>query len=221
MIADAFVSYIVDQTSFNTTHVLKYGSVDTAVSMVNSGNVRSGMSVGNITMKDVISAAPFGNVIGVLKVNGSQLWHILEHSASQHRMGGFLQVSGIRYTFDSNKPNGQRLRCVSIRHSNSLSDWEALDNHSSYSVVITEYLVNGGDNFTMINKEDYTPFEIYDYTVISTYVKMHSPINTRIENRIINSNVHENCGNGGQSRQTNLPINILFIIIAWSLFLIL
>ncbi|CAG2107041.1 unnamed protein product [Medioppia subpectinata] len=181
LMADAFVTHFL-----STQTVQQKGWNAVPMTVVNGGAVRTTINSGNITIKSVMSTAPFGNPLGVLRTTGYSLWQILKHSASQYKLGGFLQVSGIRYEFDSRLPKGNRLKKVRVRCGDCQSPaYEDLDLSKTYSIAISEYLVNGGDNYTMINKTQFTPQKHLDYDVIIDYVKKYSPIITGLEDRII------------------------------------
>ena len=212
MFADAYAHHFIDQT---LSREESWASVAAAV--VNGGSVRSGISVGNITTKDIVSASPFGNQIGILTLKGSKLWQILQHSASQYKLGGFLQVSGIRYQFDSQQPMGQRLISVRIKCSECQTpSYEDLVFNNDYKIVITDYLVKGGDNYTMINRTDFISYQILDYDVVSNYVSKYSPIITPVEDRI--SNKPSVCSGSHNNSMSTLSITNLFIIIAFLYF---
>lgn len=106
---------------------------------------------------------PFNNQIIVLEMDGQTLWDMLENGLSvcteEFPGGRFLQVSGLRYTFDSSKPAGNRL--VSV----TLPDGTALDLDADCQVAVTDYMAGSrtyaegnGDGFTMLNYyDDATP----------------------------------------------------------------
>ena len=52
-----------------------------------------------------------------------------------------LQISGIQYTWDANKPNGEKV--TNIR----LTNGEELSPSKMYSVVANAFLASGGDGF--------------------------------------------------------------------------
>ncbi|CAG2114605.1 unnamed protein product, partial [Medioppia subpectinata] len=181
LMADAFVAYFL---SAQTARQKGWNAVPMAI--VNAAGVRTTLNSGSITIKSVMSTAPFSSRVGFLRTTGYSLWQILQHSASQYKRGGFLQVSGIRYEFDSRLPKGSRLKKVRVRCGDCQTPaYKDLDLSKTYSIAISEYLVNGGNNYTMINKTEFTPQEHLEYDVIIDYVKKYSPIITGLEERII------------------------------------
>ncbi|MDO5602768.1 MAG: 5'-nucleotidase, partial [Oscillospiraceae bacterium] len=73
--------------------------------------------------------------------------------------GRFLQISGLKYVFDSGKPAGSRLVSVTT------PEGKALDLNASYQVAVTDYMAGSktyvegnGDGYTMLNfYDDATP----------------------------------------------------------------
>jgi len=156
------------------------------IGLINGGTIRNSISVGSITIQDIISALPFGNMVGILKTNGSMIWKILEHSGSQHKMGGFLQVSGVRIEYDLSQPIRRRLRKVRVRCGDcDIPQYEDIDLSKTYEIVMTNYIAFGGDNYTMIDTNDFSTGSETDYYVFANYVKSFSPIYTGIEDRIL------------------------------------
>ena len=210
MFNDAFIQYFTDLSDDHQN-----GWSPVSMSMINGGNIRGGMSIGNLTKKDVVTAAPFGNLVGVLTVTGAELWEIFQHSASQYKWGGFLQVSGIRYQFNSKKPIGERLEWVRVRCAEcTIPSYEDLDLTKTYRVATNSYLARGGDNYTMINQTNFdSASQIKDFDVIMSYITNYSPITVGIEDRIIDSAQEEDPSDStGSSAKTLLLSNCLIIV---------
>jgi 5'-nucleotidase len=202
VIADAFVYYIESMRKQN----LSWTSASIAV--INKGSIRNSISVGNITLEKIVSTLPFGNMVGVLKANGSLLWQILEHSGS--KFGGFLQVSGLRIEYDLRQPIGRRLQKVRVRCAECLlPQYADIDLLKTYAIVMTDYIAFGGSNYSMIDPKDFSVGNKTDYEVFANYVKTYSPIYTGIEGRILFIS-----GNPlitsipGEERTTRNPLNL-------------
>ena len=80
------------------------------IALVKAGEVRIGRTVGpgSITKQDVIQMLPFGNTIVKVQVSGAWLEQAIE-SGLDTGNSGFLQVSGIKITYDPGRPIGNRL----------------------------------------------------------------------------------------------------------------
>lgn len=73
------------------------------IGLVNGGGVRADIAAGDITYAQIIAVHPFGNMACLVQVSGQTILDALEHSASVYpnENGGFLQVSGLKYTIDA------------------------------------------------------------------------------------------------------------------------
>jgi 5'-nucleotidase len=85
------------------------------VALLNSGTLRLDEVIppGPITNHDLEAIFPFADQTRVVTVSltGALLRRVLEHSVSARVLGtgGFLQVSGLSFTFDPARPSGSRL----------------------------------------------------------------------------------------------------------------
>ena len=90
--------------------VLKEGGLkvkeDHVIAVTNGGGIRASISAGGVTKKDLNTVLPFGNTISVVYISGADLLEALEAStfSTPGAIGGFPQVSGIKFTVDTTKP---------------------------------------------------------------------------------------------------------------------
>lgn len=108
---------------------------------------------GVLRVKDVMDCFPFEDPCVVIGLKGKYVAEALENAVSTYPAleGRFPQVSGIEFTFDANKPQGQR--CYDI-----LITGEPLDPEKEYKVATRDYMVRGKDGFTsMVLEEDGGP----------------------------------------------------------------
>lgn len=121
------------------------------VALVNGGGIRTNRVVppGPITKRDIHSIVPFVNVLVKLEMDGATLLSALEHSVGDYpeEFGGFLQLSGLRVTFDDRRPKGSRVVSVSV-------GGRPLDLRRRYTVGINNYLARGGDGYAIFNKAE-------------------------------------------------------------------
>jgi len=117
------------------------------VGLMNGGGIRTNRIVpaGRITRRDVNALLPFLNVLVKLEVTGVTLLSALEHAvrASPQESGGFLQVSGLTFAFDPQRPPGERVVRVLVGGS-------PLDPTRPYTVATNSYLARGGDGYAML-----------------------------------------------------------------------
>jgi 2',3'-cyclic-nucleotide 2'-phosphodiesterase (5'-nucleotidase family) len=119
------------------------------VALVNGGGIRGNAvtPAGPLTRGDVLKILPFANKIVKLEVTGETLRAALENGLSQHERtaGRFPHVSGLRYVFDPKKPAGSRLISATVAG-------KPLDPAARYSVATFEFLMGGGDGYTMLQQ---------------------------------------------------------------------
>ncbi|MSW80966.1 MAG: hypothetical protein F2840_07420 [Actinobacteria bacterium] len=100
----------------------------------------------DVVIGDVLSVFPFGNNVATTTMTGRQLWSELESVVSKWPTDGpFPQVSGLRFTFDPNKPVGSRILSVS-RSDGSPIPADA----QQYTVTTIDYLISGGDGYQSV-----------------------------------------------------------------------
>ena len=77
--------------------------LDTDIAMINGGGIRAGIKAGDISYNTLLSVFPFNNTACKAAITGQQLLDALEMSVMTlpQRAGGFMQVSGIRFTVDT------------------------------------------------------------------------------------------------------------------------
>ena len=103
----------------------------TDVAFMNSGGMRKNLYAGPIRKRDFWEINPFGNYFVTFNVTGKELRQILETDVNGK--GEFLQVSGLKFTYDSRKPVGHRV----------LSVWvggKPLRDSMTYSVCTNNFL---------------------------------------------------------------------------------
>jgi len=118
---------------------------DADVAIQNGGGVRASISKGDITVKDIYTVLPFDNTVVVVEATGKTIWETLEHGVSWYPSagGGFLQVAGMKYTFDASKEPGERIVSVTI-------NGEPIDMEKTYTMAANDFLTGGGDKYTML-----------------------------------------------------------------------
>ncbi len=113
------------------------------VALVNGGSLRTGLSKGEITFRQVHAVLPFNNYLVAVKMSGELLWQALEHGVSgvERGEGRFPQVSGMTFVFDRNRPAGQRIVSATV-------DGQPLDRQREYTVATLDFIASGGDGYT-------------------------------------------------------------------------
>lgn len=121
-----------------------------------------------VTFGDAFNMLPFGNELIVRTMTGAAIVDVLEQQFRGRRL--VLQVSrGFAYTYDSSKPEGQRVDVASIT-----IDGRPLDPAGRYRVATSNFLWNGGDAFTFDASD---PVVVgVDVDLFIDYLRAHSPL---------------------------------------------
>ncbi|XP_033229665.1 uncharacterized protein LOC117181210 [Belonocnema kinseyi] len=165
-----------------------------AISALNGGDIRGDISdnPGSITYEDLAVILPFGDSFDVVELKGSDILKSLEKAVLTSLQPTifiskiFLQWSGLKVTYNLSNPDNSRVINVQVRcQACKVPKYENLVPEEWYKVVITTFLLNGGDNHTDIqhgyrNREP-GPLDI---DVIASFIGKTSPIQTGVEGRI-------------------------------------
>jgi 2',3'-cyclic-nucleotide 2'-phosphodiesterase (5'-nucleotidase family) len=151
---------------------------DADIAFVNTGSVRKSMSPGDITSNDIWEIFPFDDEAYRYEMSGQMIRDILEHNCSGR--SDILQVSGLKYRFDSEKPVGKRLISIHV-------DGEALDTGIVYKVAMLDYVAHLSKRYFGfdIKEMDYKNFGTFGKKEIADYIKKQKIVKTGIEGRIV------------------------------------
>jgi 2',3'-cyclic-nucleotide 2'-phosphodiesterase (5'-nucleotidase family) len=168
--------------------VLGNGKTDAAsgpadIAFVNGGGVRASIDAGDITFGEVISVHPFNNVGCVVEATGQEILDALEMAArvTPDENGGFLQVSGLTYTIDTNVKSSvvvdDKKNFVEVSGARRVKDVkvgnEAIDAKKTYTLASHNYmLLDGGDGINMFrdNKIVVQPV-LLDNQILISYIQ--------------------------------------------------
>ena len=114
------------------------------VGIQNNGGLRIDIPQGDIKVGTMWSFMPFDNTIYKLTMTKAQLKEALEQAVADNSKG--LQVSGIKFVYDSNLPSGNRVEEITREDGKAISDTETL------SVAVPDFVAQGGDSFTAFTK---------------------------------------------------------------------
>ena len=169
---------------------------DTDIAFVNGGGIRATIKKGDITTANMISVHPYGNALCSCYATGAEILDALEHSvvntaataASDGKAvgesGGFLQVSGIKFTVDTSIPSSvkkddkglfvavegeRRVKDVFVEEN---GEWVPIDPEKTYTVACHNYLLQDmGDGYTMFTDNVYILDKVLiDNQVIINYI---------------------------------------------------
>ncbi len=156
------------------------------VVLINAGGIRNGFPLGDITMGHVLEALPFGNTITRVELTGKQLTEALESGVSMAEQGEgrFPQVAGIRFVWDSKLPAGKRVTKVEVKDASG--KFQLLNPKDVYRVATNNFLASGGDGYRSFAEGENlleTGYLLSD--AIAEYITAMSPLQVKIENRIV------------------------------------
>ena len=118
------------------------------ISIANSGGLRASIDAGEITMGEVLTVLPFSNTLATFQLSGADLLESLENGVSQIAdvAGRFPQVAGLKYSFDTSKPVGERISDVQVKEGDA---WVPLDPSKVYGLVTNNFVRTGGDGYEL------------------------------------------------------------------------
>ncbi len=149
------------------------------VALTNGGGIRASIEAGDITKKDLVTVFPFGNYVVTKNVTGQAIIDAMEVGAASYPepLGGFPQVSGITFEIDASKPSGSRVVNLKINGT-------PVDPAKTYLLATNDFIVAGGDGYTM-----FTGFDIVNEygameEIIINYINERKSVNSKVEGRI-------------------------------------
>ncbi|SEM96476.1 5'-nucleotidase [Terribacillus saccharophilus] len=124
---------------------------EVSIAMQNSGGIRAAIDQGPITVGEVITVLPFGNDPAVVQLTGDEIKQILEYSVrlAPEESGGFLQISGMKFAYDSTKEAGSRVVSMQVKTGEEYVD---ISPDQTYSVTTNNFTAKGGDGYDVFAK---------------------------------------------------------------------
>ncbi len=168
------------------------------IALVNGGGIRADISAGEITYEDILGVHPYGNSLCMAKATGQEILDALEMASRSclpspddgenavGENGGFLQVSGLKYSIDTSVKSmvetdeqGNFISCGDNRRVKNVmvlekdGSYKELVPDRVYTVASHNYLIKeGGDGLNMFMDNELTVDEgMLDYEILMTYLK--------------------------------------------------
>ncbi len=160
------------------------------VAIYNSGGMRASVPAGVVTDQQLALVLPFPNTIATLELRGRDLIAALEHGvslggdASVRGSGRFLQVSGMRYSWNPTSPVGSRIESVEILAEDGT--YIAIESETIYSIATNDFIRQGGDDFSVLDSNAIDPFDFGFIVrdVLTDYIATNSPVMPEVDGRI-------------------------------------
>lgn len=158
------------------------------IGWVNGGGVRDSIPAGSITYEQIIAVNPFGNALCVCEATGQEILDALEMAARNcpTENGGFLQVSGLKYTIDTTVPSSVKVddkgAFVSVNGARRVGGVQVLDSATgtyapivptkTYTLAAHNYMLkSGGDGINMFMDNKFILENVMlDNQVLITYI---------------------------------------------------
>jgi len=160
------------------------------ITLFNGGGIRSGIGQGDISMAEVLEVLPFGDTLATLELRGIDLRDTLEFGVSRAEdpmnegTGRFLQVAGLKYTWDPSQPVGSRI--VEVLVQNEDGSYSPLEDDTLYKIATSDYLRHGHDGFDILLMKAVDPYDfgrvISD--ILIDYLGEYSPVTPRVDGRV-------------------------------------
>jgi len=144
----------------------------------NGGNIRAGLSKGDITREQILTILPFENYLYVVSMKGSEINELFNLIARiPQGAGGFPQFSKeVRYTIDK---QSNVIKELTINGS-------PVDPDKTYRFCTNDFLLDGGDGYTVLKKSDdrYNTSQILTNIVIEYIKALGEPVKPLIDGRL-------------------------------------
>ncbi len=149
----------------------KYGAT---ISFHNRGGIRGRIDQGPISLEKIEEVLPFNNAVVIATVSGGTIKNVIEHALSNNPSGKFLNVHGLKITYDPTKPSEQRV--VSLLVEATPNNWKPINLEKSYRVALNDYNFSGGEGFDFAGATDVTSTKIRLADALVAYLKKHPKI---------------------------------------------
>jgi len=165
------------------------------IAITNGGGIRANIDEGPVTVGDVLTVLPFGNLVSTFELTGADVIAALEHGVGRVAVdngvvvrdgasGRFPQVGGMRYSYDPTQLEGSRI--VSAELLNEDGSYSPIDPAATYSIASNDFMRRGGDGYVVFAENAINP---YDFgrpldEVLAIYMQTLGEAGSLIEGRI-------------------------------------
>jgi 5'-nucleotidase len=136
------------------TDALADGAKDqgATISMENRGGIRGRIERGIVTEEKVQEVLPFENKLVIATVSGADLLKVLENSVSGALGARFLDVHGLKFAYNADRPSGDRV--VWAYAADTTGKWGKIDPEKKYRIAINDYSFGGGEGYDFSRATD-------------------------------------------------------------------
>ncbi|MFG2247810.1 bifunctional metallophosphatase/5'-nucleotidase [Spirillospora sp. NPDC048823] len=123
------------------------------VALMNPGGVRTDLAYaasgsegdGVVTYGEAFAVQPFSNVMGVVSLTGAQIDALLEQQWTDAGEKILQPSANLHFAIDRSRPVGDRVSAITI-------DGTPIDPATAYKVAANNFLLGGGDGFTVFTE---------------------------------------------------------------------
>ena len=153
--------------------------METDFAFMNPGGIRADIEAGVVTWGELYTVQPFNNYLVTMEMTGQQIYDLLNQQWAGQPYTRFLQISGLKYTWDASLPENDRIVEV------TKADGTLLDLEAIYTVTANNFLADGGDNFTVFRDALNKVTGPIDLDALIYYLQgITQPFSAEIEGRI-------------------------------------
>jgi len=140
------------------------------VALTNGGGIRASITAGDITMGQVLTVLPFGNLLTVIRVTGQDIINALTFGVSDYpnSAGKFPHVAGMTYQIVLNA-SGNKV-------ANVLIAGVPIDPAKTYKLATNDFMAVGGDGYTMFAGKEQVSLDGSLADILAAYItKLSAP----------------------------------------------
>jgi 2',3'-cyclic-nucleotide 2'-phosphodiesterase / 3'-nucleotidase / 5'-nucleotidase len=152
----------------------------TQMGFMNPGGIRNDLNAGEITWGELFNVQPFGNDLIKMTVTGEILRELLNQQWADPTRAKMLQISGLFYTYDDQKPYMERILDI------YLEDGTPIDPAGEYTITVNNFMAGGGDGYGALLKGTNKEQGPTDLDGLVNYIQNYDgPIFAEYENRFL------------------------------------
>lgn len=151
-----------DAMLWQANEALKLSGKKVHLAIINGGGIRHNIEKGDIKISTIREVLPYPNQLNVITLTGEKILETLECATqlTPKAMGGFPQVSGIRFKIDTSVPylKGDKYAdseyFAPLKPGSRVSieeiDGKPFEKNKMYNLVVTDFQLKGGDTYSAL-----------------------------------------------------------------------
>ena len=151
-----------DAMLWQANEALKLSGKKVHLAIINGGGIRHNIEKGDIKISTIMDVLPYPNQLNVITLKGEKILELLECATqlTPKAMGGFPQVSGVRFKIDTSVPylKGDKYAeseyYAPLKPGSRVSieeiDGKPFEKNKMYNLVVTDFQLKGGDTYSAL-----------------------------------------------------------------------